>query len=27
MKGNCAAIDFAIRYCGAHITDRHWDCL
>lgn len=27
MKGNCAAIDSAIRYCGAHITDRHWDCL
>lgn len=27
MKGNCAAIDFAIRYCGAHITDRHWDSL
>lgn len=27
MKGNCAAIDSAIRYCGAHITDRHWDSL
>ena len=27
MKGNCAAIDSAIRYCGAHITDRHWDGL
>lgn len=27
MKGNCAAIDSAVRYCGAHITDRHWDCL
>ena len=27
MKENCAAIDSAIRYCGAHITDRHWDCL
>lgn len=27
MKGNCAATDSAIRYCGAHITDRHWDCL
>lgn len=27
MKGNCAAIDSAIRYCGAHITDIHWDCL
>lgn len=27
MKGNCAAIDSAIRYCGAHITDRPWDCL
>lgn len=27
MKGNCAAIDFAIRHCGAHITDRHWDSL
>lgn len=27
MKGNCAAIDSAIRYCGAHITDRHWECL
>ena len=27
MKGNCAAIDAAIRYCGAHITDRHWECL
>lgn len=26
-KGNCAAIDSAIRYCGAHITDRHWDSL
>lgn len=27
MKGNCAAIDSAIRYCGAHITDIHWECL
>lgn len=27
MKGNCAAIDSAIRYCGAHIIDRHWDSL
>ena len=27
MKGNCAAIDSAIRYCGAHITDIHWDRL
>lgn len=27
MKGNCAAIDSALRYCGAHITDRHWDSL
>ena len=27
MKGNCATIDSAIRYCGAHITDIHWDCL
>lgn len=27
MKGNYAAIDSAIRYCGAHITDRHWDSL
>lgn len=27
MKENCAAIDSAIRYCGAHITDRHWDSL
>lgn len=27
MKGNYAAIDSAIRYCGAHITDIHWDCL
>lgn len=27
MKGNCAAIDSAIKYCGAHITDRHWDSL
>ena len=27
MKGNCAAIDSAIRYCGAHITDIHWDSL
>lgn len=27
MKGNCAAIDSALRYCGAHITDIHWDCL
>lgn len=27
MKGNYAAIDSALRYCGAHITDIHWDCL
>ena len=27
IKGNCAAIDSALRYCGAHITDRHWDSL
>ena len=27
MKENYAAIDSAIRYCGAHITDIHWDCL
>lgn len=27
MKGNCATIDSAIRHCGAHITDRHWDSL
>ena len=27
MKENCAAIDSAIRYCGAHITDIHWDSL
>ena len=27
MKGNCAAIDSAIRHCGAHITDIHWDSL
>lgn len=27
MKGNYAAIDSAIRHCGAHITDRHWDSL
>lgn len=27
MKGNCAAIDSAIRCYGAHITDIHWDCL
>ena len=27
MKGNCAAIDSAIRHSEAHITDIHWDCL
>ena len=27
MKGNCAAIDSAIRYKRAHITYKHWECL
>ena len=27
MKGNCAAIDSAIRYNRAHITYKHWECL
>lgn len=26
-KGNCAAIDAAIRYNRAHITYKHWECL
>lgn len=26
-KGNCAAIDSAIRYNRAHITYKHWECL
>ena len=27
IKGNCAAIDSAIRYNRAHITYKHWECL
>lgn len=27
IKEEQTAIDSAIRYCGAHITDIHWDCL
>lgn len=27
MKGNCAAIDSAIRYNRAHINYKHWECL
>lgn len=27
IKEKQTATDSAIRYCGAHITDIHWDCL
>lgn len=27
IKEKQTAIDSAIRYCGAHITDIHWECL
>ena len=27
IKEKQTAIDSAIRYCGAHITYKHWECL